>query len=291
VKVENFAPAKLNLYLHVGPPGPDGRHPLDSLAAFTDIGDTLVAAPSDRLTLVVDGPFADALGGEQDNLVLRAARVLAEDGRRAPVAALHLIKRLPVASGIGGGSADAAAALRALNTLWGLDRSQADLEAVAGPLGADVPVCVASRPALMSGTGETLAPAPALPSGVGVVLVNPGVPSPTGPVYRAFDTLTPGRPDFAAPPLPNTVPDVDALAAALAARRNDLESAAIALVPPITEALEALRATPEVSFARMSGSGATCFGLTRSRAAAEAACAALVRRRQDWWVAAGVLLG
>lgn len=291
MKVENFAPAKLNLYLHVGPPGQDGRHPLDSLAAFTDIGDTLVAAPSDQLTLVVDGQFADALGGEPDNLVLRAARFLAEDGRRAPVAALRLTKRLPIASGIGGGSADAAAALRALNTLWGLNRSQADLEAVARPLGADVPVCVASRPALMSGTGETLAPAPALPSGVGVVLVNPGVPSPTGPVYRAFDALTPGRPNFAAPPLPNALPDINALAAALAARRNDLESAAIALVPPIAEALEALRATPEVSFARMSGSGATCFGLTRSRAAAEAARAALVRRRPDWWVAAGVLLG
>lgn len=289
--VEAFAPAKLNLYLHVGPPLADGRHPLDSLAAFADIGDTVIASASDRLDLAVDGPFADTLGADPDNLVLRAARALATTDGRPPQAALRLTKRLPVASGIGGGSADAAAALRALNRLWGLGRTDADLEAIAAPLGADVPVCVAGRAALMSGTGETLAPSPALPQDIGVVLVNPRVAAPTGPVYRAFDALTPGTADFAAPALPDALPDLEALVRVLAARRNDLETAAISLVPAIADVLGALRTTPGVAFARMSGSGATCFGLTVGRAAAGRAAAELASRHPGWWVAAGVLLG
>lgn len=288
--VEVFAPAKLNLFLHVGPPrDTDGRHPLESLVAFADIGDTLIAGPAEALSLTVDGPFALGLADEPDNLVLWAARALAQEARRAPQAALRLTKRLPVASGIGGGSADAAAALRALNALWGLNRKTGELEAIAAPLGADVPVCVAACPAVMTGTGETLGPAPSLPAGVGVVLVNPGAPVPTGPVYRAFDALMPARPDFAGPPLPERFRDFADLVAALAARRNDLETAAISLAPGITDVLAALRAAPGVAFARMSGSGATCFGLTTDRAAAARAADALAR--PGWWVAAGVLLG
>lgn len=289
--VEAFAPAKLNLYLHVGPPMADGRHPLDSLAAFADIGDDLAAAPADGLSLRIDGPFGAALAADPDNLVLRAARALAQAAGREPNAALRLTKRLPIASGIGGGSADAAATLRALSALWSLNLPADALEAVAAGLGADVPVCVGSRPSVMTGTGETLAPAPVLPAGVGVVLVNPGVAAPTGPVYRAFDALTPGRADFAAPALPAAVPDLDALVGLLEARRNDLETAATALVPPIADVLAALRTAHGVRLARMSGSGATCFGLAPDRARAEAAAAAMAGRHPGWWVAAGVLLG
>ncbi len=289
--VEAFAPAKLNLYLHVGPPMADGRHPLDSLAAFADIGDDLAAAPADGLSLRIDGPFGAALAADPDNLVLRAARALAQAAGREPNAALRLTKRLPIASGIGGGSADAAAALRALSALWSLNLPADALEAIAAGLGADVPVCVGSRPSVMTGTGETLAPAPALPAEVGVVLVNPGVAAPTGPVYRVFDALTPGRADFAAPALPAAVPDLDALVGLLKARRNDLETAATALVPPIADVLAALRTAPGVRLARMSGSGATCFGLAPDRARAEAAAAAIAGRHPGWWVAAGLLLG
>jgi 4-diphosphocytidyl-2-C-methyl-D-erythritol kinase len=291
VAVEAFAPAKLNLYLHVGPPMADGRHPLDSLAAFADIGDDLAAAPADGLSLRIDGPFGAALAADPDNLVLRAARALAQAAGREPNAALRLTKRLPIASGIGGGSADAAAALRALSALWSLNLPADALEAIAAGLGADVPVCVGSRPSVMTGTGETLAPAPALPAEVGVVLVNPGVAAPTGPVYRVFDALTPGRADFAAPALPAAVPDLDALVGLLKARRNDLETAATALVPPIADVLAALRTAPGVRLARMSGSGATCFGLAPDRARAEAAAAAIAGRHPGWWVAAGLLLG
>ena len=168
------ARAKINLHLHVVGRRPDGYHLLDSLAVFAGAADVLTAEPAGTLSLAVTGPFAAGLDNEADNLVLRAARALAIHADVPPAGRLVLEKNLPVASGIGGGSADAAAALRLLDRFWGIGAGHGTLAAIAGGLGADVPVCVASQPALMSGIGEILAPAPRLPE-VGIVLANPGV--------------------------------------------------------------------------------------------------------------------
>ncbi len=265
--LESCAPAKINLFLHVTGRRPDGYHQLDSLAVFAGIGDFLSAQPAERLSLEVSGPFGAALGDEPDNLVLRAARALGHHG-----AALHLLKHLPVASGIGGGSSDAAAALRVLAELWGV---QTNLPELALRLGADVPVCLGRRAARMGGIGEVLAPPPRLPD-FGLLLVNPGVAVSTAAVFRV-------RTGGFSPPadLPAYWPDAAAMAADLSALGNDLEAPAMALQPVIGEALAALRALPGVLLARMSGSGATCFGLLASPGAARDAAAA--QARPGWW--------
>ncbi len=253
---------------------PDGYHLLDSLAVFADVGDTLTAEPAESLSLAITGPFSAGLSAGADNLVLRAARALAPAGAR-----LVLEKQLPVASGIGGGSADAAAALRLLARLWRLD---VPLAALALGLGADVPVCLARRPARMGGIGEALAPAPALPE-CGLLLVNPGVAVATAEVFRARSG------GFSAPAvLPASWPDAEAMAADLrAATVNDLQAPALALCPRIGVVLAAIEAAGDCLLARMSGSGATCFGLYRNAAAAEAARARLPAR--GWWSWAGGL--
>jgi 4-diphosphocytidyl-2-C-methyl-D-erythritol kinase len=267
------APAKINLYLRVTGRRADGYHELDSLAVFA-AGDRLRAEPSETLSLAVDGPFGATLAGEADNLVLRAARVLAAVHALEPQARLVLEKNLPVASGIGGGSADAAACLRALGRLWRVSASPVLAAGLAAGLGADVPVCLASRPARMQGIGEILRPAPALPR-FGLVLANPGVPVATPAVFRARAG------DFSAPAaLPPGWPDAAAMARDLAALGNDLEAPAIALCPPIADVLGALRARPGCLLARMSGSGATCFGLFATAAEAERQAAALPA---TWW--------
>lgn len=283
------APAKVNLYLHVtGRRAADGYHLLDSLAVFGPAADrvTAVRVP-DGLDLALEGPEAASLAAEPDNLVLRAARALAgAAGLAAPAAALRLEKHLPVASGIGGGSADAAAALRALDRLWGLGMGQARLAALAAGLGADVPVCVASRPARMQGIGEILSPAPALPP-FALVLANPRVAVPTPAVFRA--RAASGAGFSAAADLPaGGWRDAAALARDLAGLANDLEMPAIGLCPVIAEVLAALRAQPGCLLARMSGSGATCFGLFAAPAAAARAAAALPTA---WWRAAGPVSG
>lgn len=271
------APAKVNLYLHVTGRRADGYHLLDSLAVFGPAADSLHAEPAQELSLVLDGPFGEALAAEPDNLVLRAARALAPRG-----AALRLIKRLPVASGIGGGSADAAAALRLLNRLWGAERDESALARLAAPLGADIPVCIASRPALMQGIGEVIRPAPQLPE-CGLLLVNPGVPVATPAVFRARQG------EFTPPAtLPESWPDAAAMAADLRRLTNDLESAALSLCPAIAEVLAALRAQPGCLLARMSGSGATCFGLFATPAGAAAAARAMPT---GWWASGGGLYG
>ena len=263
--------AKVNLYLHVTGRRDDGYHLLDSLAVFPGIGDQLSAAPAEQLSLAVTGPFGAALSGEADNLVLRAARHFAAQANRPPHIALTLEKNLPVASGIGGGSADAAATLRLLGRLWGVEAEPG----LASRLGADIPVCLASRPARMSGIGEALAPAPRLPP-FGMILVNPGIAVSTPAVFKAR------RAAFSPPAsLPETWPDAAAMAATLAALSNDLETPALAAAPVIGTVLDALRGIPDCLLARMSGSGATCFGLFRSAAAATAAAAALAR--PGWW--------
>jgi 4-diphosphocytidyl-2-C-methyl-D-erythritol kinase len=260
----------------------DGYHLLDSLVVFAGAADMLEAAPSDQLGLRIGGPEAGALAAEPDNLVLRAARALAAAAGVAPRAALALHKALPVASGIGGGSADAAAALRALEALWGLGWSPARLAEVALPLGADVPVCVASRPARMGGIGEVLGPAPRLPP-LGLVLANPRVALATPAVFRARGG------EFSAPAaLPAGWDDAAAMARDLAVLGNDLEAPAIALCPTVAEVLAALRALPGCLLARMSGSGATCFAILPDAAGAAHAAALLPA---GWWRWGGGLHG
>jgi 4-diphosphocytidyl-2-C-methyl-D-erythritol kinase len=276
-----FAPAKVNLALHVLGRRADGYHLLDSVVVFAAVGDTLRVELSDTLSLTIEGAFGAALVGEADNLVLRAARSLAESAGIAPRARLVLKKDLPVASGIGGGSADAAAALLALSRLWNLDLSDSDLAVLALRLGADVPVCLAGRPARMSGVGEALTPLPPLPA-CGLVLANPGVAVATRDVFRAREAA------FSSPlDLPDRWPDVAALAATLARSGNDLERPAIALAPAIGDALAVLRGDAHCLLARMSGSGATCFGLFSTPVQAEAAAARL--RRPGWWLWGGAL--
>lgn len=276
------APAKVNLYLHVTGRRADGYHLLDSLVVFGPAADAVTARPASGLTLTVGGPQAAALAAEADNLVLRAARALAAAAGLPPHAALHLDKRLPVASGIGGGSADAAAALRALNRLWELRWDEARLAAIGATLGADIPVCVGARPARMAGIGELLTSAPALPE-CGLLLVNPGVALATLAVFHARrGGFTP------AASLPAGWADATAMASDLSRLRNDLEASAVALCPAVTEVLAALRATSDCLLARMSGSGATCFGLFADAAGAARAGAALPAA---WWRAAGGLYG
>ena len=272
--VEEAAPAKLNLTLHVTGRRADGYHLLDSLVAFADIGDRLRAEPAARSTLAVTGPMAADVPAGPENLVLRAAALM-----EAP-AALTLDKRLPAAAGLGGGSADAAAALRALHRLQG--GALPDSAAVTA-LGADVPVCLAGRACRMRGIGDILDPI-ALPAAP-LVLVNPGAACPTGAVFRAL-----ARRDN--PPMPETLPplgDTEALADFIATMRNDLEAPAIATLPVIAQVIDALAAAPGCRVARMSGSGASCFGVFADIAAAGAAAAAIAARRPGWWVRAGTL--
>jgi 4-diphosphocytidyl-2-C-methyl-D-erythritol kinase len=226
------------------------------------------------MSLHIEGPFGAGLQGDDDNLVIRAVRALGP-GRAA---ALTLAKNLPVASGIGGGSADAAAALRCVARLWGID---ATLDEVALSLGADVPVCLRRVPMRMQGVGEVLAPAPKLPD-FGMVLVNPGVPVATPAVFRA-------REGGFSPPatLPPGWADAETMARDLSALTNDLQAPAIAIAPVIAEVLLAIEALPACLLARMSGSGATCFGLFPTPAAARAAAAAITR--PGWWVWGGGL--
>lgn len=281
MSVRVFAPAKINLTLKVAAPRPDGRHPLASAVAFADVGDWLEARQADGLTLAVSGPFAGDLQDEADNLVLRAARALAARFGVEAKAALKLEKNLPVASGIGGGSSDAAAALKALNALWGLKASEADLMAVAAPLGADIPVCVPARAAFMTGAGEICAPL-SIPA-MAAVLVNPLRPAPTGAVYRAFDSMGLGAAISETPPV---WPDLAAAIAGMKALGNDLTAPAVSLVPEIADALEALRADARALYTGLSGSGATCYAIAASPTEAEALCVEIKTRRPSWWCAA-----
>ena len=270
------APAKINLFLHITGRRPDGYHLLDSLVIFAPVGDTITATPAETLSLTIDGPFAATLQSDPDNLVLRAARALAAHAGIEPNVQLRLTKTLPVASGIGGGSADAAATLRLLARLWRLPPPPPGL---ALALGADVPVCLANTPARMQGIGETLAPAPALPA-FGLVLVNPGLAVPTPAVFKA--RTGPFRPPATLPP---SWPSAAAMARALAVTANDLEPPAISLSPVIADVLQALRAQPATLLARMSGSGATCLALCPTAPDAEAIAQKLART--GWWTWGG----
>ena len=283
--VSAFAPAKINLYLHVVERRPDGYHLLDSLIAFADIGDRVSAAPADDLTLTVGGSEAAAISQlGDDNLVMRAARLLQQRAGIAACAALCLDKRLPAAAGIGGGSSDAAAALRVLSELWERPLDDDVLTALALELGADVPACLAARPVWVGGIGEELEPAASVPA-AGIVLANPRRALPTVDVFRRRSGPFSSAARFA--PMPG---DAAGLAAALTSRRNDLTEAAVALVPEVGTVLDCLASLPGALLARMSGSGATCFALLSDRAAALSAQRLLAEAEPAWWTAAGGLL-
>lgn len=272
--------AKVNLWLNVVGRRADGFHLLDSLVAFTDLADELEVEPSSTLSLEVVGPQAPALAGDPDNLVLRAARLLAGRAGLAPRAALRLTKRIPVAAGLGGGSADAAAALLALVELWRVAMPQEELFDLAAALGADVPMCLAGRPALATGIGERLAPVPALPA-CAILLVNPGVALPTPAVFGArAGAFSPARPVLGG------WRDLAEFARDLARRGNDLTQPAISLRPEVAAVLDHLRRTEGAAHVAMSGSGATCFALYESIADAERAA---LRLPAPWWRHAGRL--
>lgn len=279
---EAFAPAKINLFLHVAAPGVDGYHPLCSLMAFADIGDRLVVRDGDALSLAVHGPFAAGLEAEDDNLVMRAARALLARARGpVPPVELALEKRLPVASGLGGGSADAGAALRLLREALGVRVSDDELEEIAGSLGADGAACLWGRPVIAQGRGERLSPAPGLPA-IEAVLVNPRVAVSTAEVYRRFDASG-AFSDADAPTLPEAFESVEELAAWLSVMRNDLQAPAIEIAPEVGDVLGLMAEEQECLLARMSGSGATCFALCPGDLEADALAARIAALRPEWW--------
>jgi 4-diphosphocytidyl-2-C-methyl-D-erythritol kinase len=277
--VTETAPAKINLFLRLTGKRDDGYHLLDSLVGFTEYGDSLIAEPAEDLTLSIDGPFSPVLAVEPDNLVLRAARALQKATGTSHGAHLTLTKRLPIASGIGGGSSDAAACLRALCQVWDLDLDPSVLAEIGLTLGADIPVCIAARPARMTGVGEQVEPVAELPGAV-LLLVNPGIALATAPVFR----MRSGPFSQAFGPLPR-LKDAAALADLVRRAGNDLTLPAKALCPAVTEVLTAIEAQPDCLVAAMSGSGATCFGVFADLQAAERA-RDLLRQSHPWWVCA-----
>ncbi len=270
--VEEFAPAKVNLTLHVTGQRADGYHLLDSLVVFADVGDRITAVSASDMALSVTGPRSAGVPTDGRNLVLKAASLMGGAGAR-----LTLHKVLPAASGIGGGSSDAAATLRALARLWSVDLPT---DAAVLALGADVPVCLVPRSLRMTGIGEVLAPVPALPL-LPAVLVNPGIEVPTPAVFGALAR----RDNPAMSLVPASLTSVTDVAAWLRGQRNDLQDAACQIAPLVSATLDTLQGLPECLLARMSGSGATCFGLFPTPAHASAAGDRIRQAHPDWWVA------
>lgn len=266
-----FAPAKLNLFLHVTGKRPDGYHTLQSLMVFVDIGDNLAISPHDHFEIEVSGRFATSLQNPTDNLVYKAAMLLSEHYKIPPRAKISLTKNLPIAAGIGGGSSDAAATLRGLVRLWNLPESIDMLMPLAQKIGTDVPACLHRKPLWAEGIGEKITPISDVQD-MHFVLVNPHVPTPTASVFKNFAG------NFSTPvPLSTNVDSVRTY-------RNDLTDAAIITTPVIRDVLAALSTTRGCLFHRLSGSGATCFGLYDSADAAHHAARTLQKNYPDWWI-------
>jgi 4-diphosphocytidyl-2-C-methyl-D-erythritol kinase len=276
------APAKINLFLHVTGKRPDDYHEIASLVVFTSFGDTVAISPAlvgEGIQFYADGPFADQMGPDPDNLVLRAAQLLMENCELpSEDVRIHLTKRLPVAAGIGGGSSDAAATLSGLIRYWELDLCEAKIMELGLELGADVPMCLKREPVLVSGIGDVLTPAPELPW-ISLVLVNPLVAVPTPAVFKArTGDFSPAMPDIGEP---ETVQDI---ALMLKDRSNNLTEAAVSIAPEIAQVLDALDTFDDCLLARMSGSGATCFGLFSDSFEAGQAKQTLHQSHPNWWV-------
>ncbi|GAB5457199.1 MAG: 4-(cytidine 5'-diphospho)-2-C-methyl-D-erythritol kinase [Henriciella sp.] len=286
------APAKINLSLHVGPVKANGRHDLMSLVCFSDanVSDILSAAPASNFSLAVEGPFAAQAGPAKSNLVLKAARAVnkALDGD-APPLAFRLNKRLPCAAGIGGGSADAAAALRLIARAYGGERALKAAEIVAPELGGDVLACLRGMPGMMSGEGDVYEPVLNIPT-LPTILVNPGTACPTGPVFDAFDQHGAGPLEH--PRLQASRFQDDSFLTYLQTQTvNNLQAPAISLVPDIGETLQLLETLEGAKLVRMSGSGATCFAIFDDMESAERGAERLKRSRPDWWVRETLLGG
>jgi len=299
ISVSVFAPAKINLFLHVGERRDDGYHALESLIAFAEVGDRLTLLRAREISLSIGGRFGGALSSGPDNLVIKAAHALltsppsgersrvasprAGEGAMLPPAqigaAITLEKNLPVASGIGGGSADAAAALRGLNALWNLRYSEGELLNIAEQLGSDVPACLLSRPCWMEGRGERVTPLAPLPQ-FPLILINPGVMVPTGPVFGSLNART----GLGAKAPIGEIKSVWDLVGYLDGAVNDLEAPASRLAPDIEDALSALDREPGCVLAQMSGSGATCFGLFDQQQFAIGAAERIAQDHPEWWV-------
>lgn len=270
------APAKLNLFLHVGEKRADGFHLLESLIVFVEEADILTIEPAEELSLTIVGPFADALKDEPDNLVLRAARAL--DATLG--AAITLEKNLPISAGIGGGSADAGAALRGLSAFWQLKRDQGELSEIAAGIGSDVPACVLSQPVWIEGRGEVVREAGAFPS-FELVLVNPNIALTTASVFARLNVRT-GIGAMSAPD--GKIASIWDLVTYLGDSGNDLELPACSMAPSIDEVLEALAHEPGCVLAQMSGSGPTCFGIFQEGPWARGAAERIVQDHPKWWV-------
>lgn len=279
------APAKINLYLHVTGKRDDGYHLLDSLVAFADCHDTLTFEPSASVSMTNQGPFGEGLPASADNLVIKAALQLRERTGLSDGVHITLTKRLPVASGIGGGSADAAAAIKGLVRFWNLHPGHHGLSGLALGLGADVPICLFGNAAYMGGIGEQIDPLPALPE-TPLVLVNPGIGVSTPAIFKARSGAFSQTSRFEEEPATSE----DLVHLLKAGRRNDLTEPAVALQPVIGDVLDAIADTDNCLLARMSGSGATCFGLYTKPAEARAAAERLQGAHPGWWVQAGTLI-
>ena len=279
------APAKVNLFLHVGPLDDQGLHPLASLVAFADDGDRLTLLPADTLSLEITGRFGAGLSTGEDNLIVRAMRSLGQATGRATPFHLTLDKRLPIASGVGGGTSDAGAALKLAREALGLDMDDEALARIAAELGADGPMCLHARAAWAEGHGERLAFEPRLPP-LPALVVNPGAPSPTGAVYAAYDS---GPARTADRPQPPHDWSPAAVIEWLSLQRNDLQAPAVARTAEILTALEVVGGVAGARLARMSGSGATVFGLFDTAEAAQAAASAVRASHPAWWVEAMTL--
>lgn len=278
--LHELARAKINLYLHVGGRRADGYHALQSLVCFTEAGDHLSVESAPALSLELAGPFGASLTDDADNLVLRAAAALARAAGRPLGARMRLVKSLPVASGIGGGSADAAAALRALSRLWAFTPEPEQLKQIALDLGSDVPVCLVSRPAQMSGRGEQVDEINGLPA-LPLLLVNPLVAVSTASVFRLLGRNTEDPPPQA--PRWRGASSSAELVTWLQTTRNDMQEAACVLAPEIGDVLGQLERAG-AQLARMCGSGATCYGLFADDAACAAAAREIAVHRPGWWV-------
>ena len=273
------APVKLNLYLHVVGRKGDGYHEVDTLIAFTDYGDSITVEPADRFEIVAEGQFAADLPDKEGNLVIHAVRALRDAAGFVGGARITLTKNIPIAAGIGGGSADAAAAMWAVARLYEVDtKEKVDLFKIGSGLGSDVPACLFRRPCFASGVGHDLISAPVLPD-AGVILVNPGVKLATASVFKARKGgFTPDGSNIEA-----NLEKVPLLVSFLKNRANDLTDAAVKLCPAVEDALYALEQLPGCRLARMSGSGATCFGIFDDRAAADHA-ASVFETPDHWWM-------
>jgi 4-diphosphocytidyl-2-C-methyl-D-erythritol kinase len=275
--VSIHAPAKINLYLNVIGRRSDGYHELDSLVGFTAYGDLIQAKLHEKLYFQINGPFGSSLQVNDDNLIVRAARALVKETSYAGGAHITLKKNLPVASGIGGGSADAAATLKALNLLWKTGLVDEELAALGLKLGADIPVCILGKAARMSGIGESVSKVENFPS-LGVLLINSGIPISTFKVFHMH------RGNFSSKTKLQSIGDTKVLYEFLAHQKNDLQDLAIQIAPGINEVLDILSAEPDCRLVRLSGSGATCFGLFDNETLAKASGRSISRNYPNWWV-------